>query len=109
MIAPGMAGENPARRPRDAETIVRELHALLDQAGVQRPLVLAGHSFGGLLVREYAREFPAEMAGAVMIDSSSPQQLDELPGERASYEQDKRDFARQLFWEKVRVWSGWSG
>ena len=97
----------PRSGKRDAEVIVSELHALLDQAGVERPLVFTGHSFGGLLAREYAREFPAEIAGVVMIDSSSPQQLDEIPGERASYEQDKRNFARQLFWEKVRVWSGW--
>src|ERR1041385_5942564 len=92
---------------RDAETIVRELHTLLDQASVERPLVFTGHSFGGLLAREYAREFPAEIAGVVLIDSSSPQQLDEVPGDRASYEQDRRNFARQLFWERLRVWSGW--
>ena len=103
----GHGWSEPRPGSRDAETTVRELHALLDQTGVQRPLVLAGHSLGGLLVREYAREFPAEVAGAVLIDSSSPQQLDELPGERAAYELEKQDFGRALFWEKVRVWSGW--
>jgi pimeloyl-ACP methyl ester carboxylesterase len=80
---------------------------LLDQAGVQRRLVLTGWSAGGLYVREYAREFPAEVAGAVLIDSSSPRQIDELPGARSSYEADKRDKVRQLRWEKLRVWSGW--
>jgi pimeloyl-ACP methyl ester carboxylesterase len=80
---------------------------LLDQAGVQRPLVLTGHSAGGLYVREYAREFPAEVAAVVLIDSSSPQQIDELPGWRRSYEADKRDMVRQLRWEELRVWSGW--
>ncbi len=104
----GHGWSEPRPGPRDAETIVRELHALLDQAGVQRPLVLAGHSAGGLYVREYAREFPAEVAGVVLIDSSSPQQLDELPGERASYEQEKQDLGRQLMWEKTEVWSGWA-
>lgn len=103
----GHGWSEPRSGPRDAETIVRELHALLDQAGVQRPLVLAGHSFGGLIAREYAREFPAEVAGAVLIDSSSPHQLDEIPGERASYEEDKRNQGRELMWEKLRVWSGW--
>lgn len=102
----GHGWSEPRSGMRDAETIVRELHALLDHAGVERPLVFTGHSLGGLLAREYAREFPAEIAGVVMIDSSSPRQLDELPGARASYEQDKRDFFRQLFWERVRVWSG---
>jgi pimeloyl-ACP methyl ester carboxylesterase len=103
----GHGWSEPRSGPRDAETIARELHALLDQAGVQRPLVLAGHSFGGLIVREYAREFPAEVAGVVLIDSSSPHQLDEIPGERASYEEDKRNQGRELMWEKLRVWSGW--
>jgi pimeloyl-ACP methyl ester carboxylesterase len=103
----GHGWSEPRSGSRDAETIVRELHALLDQAGVQRPLVLTGHSAGGLYVREYARESPAEIAGVVLIDSSSPQQIDGLPGWRRSYEADKRDFARQLRWEKLRVWSGW--
>src|ERR1051326_1219623 len=103
----GHGWSEPRSGTRDAETIVGELHALLDQAGVARPLVFTGHSLGGLLAREYARQFPAEIAGVVMIDSSSPQQLDELPGARALYGQEKRDFPRQLFWERLRVWSGW--
>lgn len=103
----GHGWSEPRSGPRDAETIVRELHALLDQAGVQRPLVLAGYSAGGLYVREYARRFPAEVVGVVLIDSSSPQQLDELPGQRALYEQEKRSQERELLWAKLKVWSGW--
>jgi pimeloyl-ACP methyl ester carboxylesterase len=80
----GHGWSQPRAGRRDAEAIVRELHALLHQAGVQRPLVLTGHSAGGLYVREYAREFPAEVAGVVLIDSSSPEQVDELPGWRRS-------------------------
>ena len=53
----GHGWSEPSKGPRDAETIVRELHSLLDKAGVKRPIVLAGHSAGGLYVREYAREF----------------------------------------------------
>lgn len=103
----GHGWSEPRSGPRDAETIVRELHELLDQAGVLRPLVLTGHSAGGLYAREYAREFRSEVAGVVLVDSSSPQQLDELPGERASYEREKRAYGRKLLWEKLRVWSGW--
>jgi pimeloyl-ACP methyl ester carboxylesterase len=103
----GHGWSEPRSGTRDAETLVRELHALLNAAGVQRPLVFTGHSMGGLLAREYGREFPAEIAGVVLIDSSSPQQLDELAGERASYEHDRQNFDRQLMWERLRVWSGW--
>jgi pimeloyl-ACP methyl ester carboxylesterase len=103
----GHGWSEPRKGSRDAETIVRELHSLLDKAGVKGPFVLAGHSAGGLYVREYAREFPAEVAGVVLIESSSPQQLDEVPGFRASYEQDKRDAKRELWEDRLRVWSGW--
>lgn len=51
----GHGWSEPRKGRRDAETIVRELHLLLDKAGVKPPFVLAGHSAGGLYVREYAR------------------------------------------------------
>jgi pimeloyl-ACP methyl ester carboxylesterase len=103
----GHGWSEPRKGSRDAETMVRELHSLLDQAGVKRPFVLAGHSAGGLYVREYAREFPAEVAGVALIDSSSPRQIDELPGFRSGYEEDKRSANRELWEDRVRVWSGW--
>lgn len=94
--------------PRDAESIVRELHSLLDQAGVQRPFVFVGLSAGGLYVREYAREFPNEIAGVALIESSSPRQIDELPGFRAEYEADRRDAERDLWEDRLGIWSGWN-
>jgi pimeloyl-ACP methyl ester carboxylesterase len=103
----GLGWSEPRSGPRDAEAIARQLHALLDNAGVRRPLVLTGHSAGGFYVREYAREFPAEVAGVVLVDSTSPRQIDELPGFRASYEADKRGATRELWSDRLRVWSGW--
>jgi pimeloyl-ACP methyl ester carboxylesterase len=44
----GHGWSKPREGARDAETIVRELHSLLDKAGVKRPFVLAGLSAGGL-------------------------------------------------------------
>jgi pimeloyl-ACP methyl ester carboxylesterase len=97
----------PRSGSRDAQTIVGELHALLDSAAVRRPVVLAGHSAGGLYVLEYAREFPGEVAGMALMDASSPRQIDELPGWRASYEAEKRVRGRKLLMERMAVWSGW--
>ncbi len=103
----GHGWSEPRKGPRDAETIVRELHSLLDKTGLKRPFVLAGHSAGGLYVREYAREFPTEVAGVALIDSSSPLQIDELPGFRTAYEEDQQDAKRELWRDRLRVWSGW--
>lgn len=104
---PGHGWSPPSTDARDAEAIVRDLHALLDTAGVARPFILAGHSAGGLYVREYVFEHPEEIAALVLIESSSPHQIDELPGFRASYEEDKRDAREELWKDRVWVWSGW--
>lgn len=103
----GHGWSEPRPGPRDADHIVDELHDLLNQAGVERPLVLVGHSAGGLYGREYARRFPTEVAGVALLDASSPRQLDVLPGWRASFEQNRHDYPARLRWEKLRVWSGW--
>lgn len=103
----GHGWSEPRPGNRDAATIVRELHSLLDAAGIRPPLVLVGHSAGGLYIREYAREFASEVSAVGLIESSSPNQLQELPGARASYEEDKREQWRQLWEDRLRVWSGW--
>jgi pimeloyl-ACP methyl ester carboxylesterase len=101
-------GWSPAREePRDAKTIVHELHTLLDEAGVKRPFIYVGHSAGGLYVREYANEYPGELAGVALLEASSPQQIDDLPGWRESWEEDKLDRRRTLWTDRLRVWSGW--
>ena len=63
-------------RPRDAEDITAELYALVRQAAVPRPFVLVGHSFGGLMSLSYARRFPADVAGLVLLDAMMPDQFD---------------------------------
>ena len=92
---------------QDAESIAGQLHELLAIAGVPRPIVLLGHSAGGFFVREYARQFPGDVSGVVLVDSTSPEQIDELPGFRTSFEQDVKDSQHDLMFDRLRVWSGW--
>ena len=93
--------------PRDAEVIVHELHELLDKAGVRRPFIYVGHSAGGLYVRQYAREYPNELAAAALIDASSPHQIDEIPGWKAGWQEDQKERRRDLWRDELKVWSGW--
>ena len=65
--------------PRNTEHEVEELHHLLEVAGISPPYVLAGHSFGGYNVQYFAKIYPKETAGLVLVDSSHPQQADRLP------------------------------
>ncbi len=73
----GMGYSEAGPVPRDAEQFAKELHTLLQQAGIPGPYVLVGHSMGGLTVRVFAHEYPAEVAGIVLIDSMSPGQARE--------------------------------
>ncbi|WP_333679718.1 alpha/beta hydrolase [Dyella sp.] len=57
---------------RDANHVADELHGLLKEAGITEPLVLVGHSFGGIYIRDYASRFPHAVAGLVFVDATSP-------------------------------------
>jgi pimeloyl-ACP methyl ester carboxylesterase len=57
---------------QDGAEIAADLHALLEQAQVPRPYVLAGHSFGGLYTLAYADLYPDEVAGMVLVDTTAP-------------------------------------
>jgi pimeloyl-ACP methyl ester carboxylesterase len=61
---------DPAPMPRTAGDVVADLHALLGAAGVPGPYVLVGHSFGGLVVQLYARAYPDEVVGLVLVDAA---------------------------------------
>jgi pimeloyl-ACP methyl ester carboxylesterase len=69
----GWSDTGPA--PRDASQITSELHTLLTEAGVAPPYVLVGYSYGGLYTLRYAGQYPDEVAGLVLIDSSHPDQF----------------------------------
>ena len=68
----------PASRPHTHRIMVRELHALLQRAGLQSPYVLVGHSMGGANVRLFASEHLDEIAGVVLVDSMGVDQPSRL-------------------------------
>ncbi|KAJ5584924.1 uncharacterized protein N7459_004724 [Penicillium hispanicum] len=65
----GRSEDSP--RPLTAENRVQELSSLLEAAAVEPPYVLVGHSYGGVLVREFLRQHGKErVAGMVIVDSA---------------------------------------
>ena len=63
----------------DAVTSAAELHTALEAAGIDPPYVLAGHSYGGLVVRMFADRYPDEVVGMVLADASHPDQWANIP------------------------------
>jgi pimeloyl-ACP methyl ester carboxylesterase len=68
----GRGWSDPADGPQDAAQIAADLHTLLERAQVPGPYVLAGHSFGGLYILSFAAQFPDQVAGMVLLDSTAP-------------------------------------
>ena len=59
------------RQPTTAGDAVADLHALLSAAHEPAPYVLVGHSYGGLIAKLYARTYPQNAAGLVLVDALS--------------------------------------
>jgi pimeloyl-ACP methyl ester carboxylesterase len=64
----GFAWSGPAPKSQSAAEMNESLRELLRLAGLQPPYVLVGHSFGALLMRLYAAQWPEDVAGLVLID-----------------------------------------
>jgi len=64
----GMGWSEASPQPRTAREFAKELHTLLAKANEPGPYVLVGHSLGGYTMRVYAHDYPAEVAGLVLID-----------------------------------------
>jgi pimeloyl-ACP methyl ester carboxylesterase len=70
----GYVGSDAPDTARDAAAIVHELRDELRRHNVGPPFVLVGHSLGGLYMQYFARNFPNDVAGVVLIDSTHWQQ-----------------------------------
>jgi pimeloyl-ACP methyl ester carboxylesterase len=65
----GLGWSTSAVSERIPSKVVEELRAMLQAAGIAPPYLLVGHSFGGLVARYFAAEYPDEVAGVVLVDA----------------------------------------
>ena len=73
--------------PRTADVLAKELHTLLihrrqqheTDGSMEPPYLFVGHSYGGLIAQYYARLYPEDVCGLVLIDPAHEHQFDAFP------------------------------
>ncbi len=75
----GRGRSEPSPTPQDGDQIATDLHTLLERADITGPLVMVGHSLGGLYVLDYTARYPQQVAGMVLLDATPPTAFTALP------------------------------
>ncbi|MEO5798615.1 MAG: alpha/beta fold hydrolase [Gemmatimonadales bacterium] len=75
----GRGASDGAPALQDGVAIARDLHRAVVQRIGGAPVVLVGHSFGGLYARVFAAKYPAQVAGVVLLDATHPEMFTRLP------------------------------
>ncbi|NJD19760.1 MAG: alpha/beta hydrolase, partial [Gemmatimonadetes bacterium] len=75
----GFGWSDAARGDRTSEAMAADLYALLRNAGVSGPYVLAANSLGGLNARLFALRHPEDVSGMILADSGHEDQFKRLP------------------------------
>ncbi len=69
---PGYGWSDYTSAPRDIDTIVDEIHTLLDESELPKPFIYVAHGMGSFEALRYAQRYPEDIAGIVLIDGASP-------------------------------------
>lgn len=66
----GLGWSDPAPGAQTLRNRAEDLQILLTNAGVLGPLILVGHSYGGYIVRSFAKLYPDKVVGIVLVDAT---------------------------------------
>lgn len=80
----GFGWSEPVDDPVFSPQVAENLHTLLQNADEHGPYLLVGHSAGGIHVRNFAHQYPDEVAGLILVDSAHDNQRGENPDEGKS-------------------------
>ncbi|WJE26254.1 alpha/beta fold hydrolase [Bacillus cereus] len=77
---PGYGKSELGNTPRTARQVTKELHMLLNKLHIHEPIILIGHSYGGLCAQHFAMLHEDRLQALLLVDSTSMNlhRLDEL-------------------------------
>lgn len=100
----GFGWSDPRPTVRDSVAVAKELHGLLQAAGITAPIILLGHSISGVHIREYATLYRSSLAGMVFVDGSTPLQDPLFPPVYAAIDRQRRS---EMLGQQIQMALGW--
>lgn len=79
----GYGGSDRVKEVQSGSVVIATLRDLLKMKNLEPPYVLVGHSLGGLYANLFARQYPQEVSGMVLIDATYPDQQSTMSGEQS--------------------------
>ena len=67
----GLGWSESGKTPTTLQNMVSDMHNVLTVVAPNEPLVLVGHSFGGVVVRAYAQTHPGNIKAMVLVDPAN--------------------------------------
>lgn len=74
----GVGWSDSSDDPKDGSHMVSDLDRLMRAASVERPVVLVGHSLGGMLIQIFASRYPEDVAGLVLVEPGDPDEVADM-------------------------------
>ncbi|WP_318614521.1 alpha/beta hydrolase [Sporosarcina sp. YIM B06819] len=77
---PGLGNSEIRNEVRNTQAVVNEISEMISLLKLTEPVILVGHSYGGLCAQHFVKAHPEKVAGIVLVDSTSVdvKVLDEL-------------------------------
>ncbi|WP_253194679.1 alpha/beta hydrolase [Streptomyces sp. MP131-18] len=99
----GAGGSDQPQGPQDYDAVGETLTAVLDEVVGDQPVVLAGHSMGGLIAARYAPDHLDRVQGLVLLDATSPTAIADM---EARIPESATGAAAQLRAQTLAIYAG---
>jgi pimeloyl-ACP methyl ester carboxylesterase len=87
----GIGKSSYSNKEKDFDSIVTELDSFIKSLKIVAPYILIGHSYGGLIVRSYAKIHPDKVGGLLLDDATFEDYFERL----SPYDKDAKKIERQ--------------
>ena len=82
----GLGWSEPSENQSTLRNKVNDLRDVVQAVGSGQPLILVGHSFGSMITRLYAQQYPENVRALILVDPANEHMAERIPGYQEAIE-----------------------